>query len=335
MALYALRRIATSFVVLLLMLLGVFVLFRVIPGDPARLAAGRFTPEKRVEEVREELGLNKATYVQFYIYLKKLVSLDFGTSLYTRRPVARDLTVYLPATIELAFLSLALAVLVGMPIGIACAVAHNSIGDHIGRLVSIAGVSLPVFWIGLLAQWAFYLRLGWLPGMGRLPIQLPAPEHLTGLYVLDSLLTGNWTALGSAVSHLVLPVSCLSFVILGQVARMTRSSMLEVLRQDYVRTARAKGLGSLVVYSKHALRNALLPILTLAGQLLAQLLAGVVLTEMIFSWPGIGQYLVEAILRLDSSPVLAFTVLTGCTYLLLNLAVDLLYCVVDPRIRYT
>ena len=334
MATYILRRIATSFVVLLLMVLGVFVLFRVIPGDPARLAAGRFTPEKRVEEVREELGLNKPIYVQFYIYLKKLLTLDFGTSLYTRRPVTRDLAIYLPATVELAFLSLALAVLAGIPIGVACAVAHNSIGDHIGRLVSISGASLPVFWIGLLAQWAFYLRLGWLPGMGRLPALLPAPEHLTGLYIVDSLLAGNWTALGSAVFHLVLPVSCLSFVILGQVSRMTRSSMLEVLGQDYVRTAKAKGLGSLIVYSRHALRNASLPILTLTGQLLAQLLAGVVLTETIFSWPGIGQYLVAAIMRLDSAPVLAFTVLTGGTYLLLNLAIDLLYCVVDPRIRH-
>ena len=333
MLVYVLRRISSLVLTLLIMMLVVFVLFRVIPGDPARLAAGRFTPEERVEEIREEMGFNKPVYIQFFIYIKGLLRFDFGKSLYTKRPVATDLRTYLPATIELAFPSLLLALLFGIPIGIICAVSQNTWVDHIGRLVSISGVSLPVFWVALMAQWALYLRLGLLPGMGRLPATIGAPANLTGFYLLDSLLTQNWAVLGNVILHLVLPVSCLAFVIIGQVSRMTRSSMLNVLRQDYIQTARAKGLTSTSVNFKHAFRNASLPILTLTGQLLGQLLAGVVLTETIFSWPGIGLYLVEAIMRLDTQPVLGFTVLTAMIYMLLNLIIDLLYVYVDPRIR--
>lgn len=333
MVTYALRRLLEAVPVVLLVILIVFCLFRVIPGDPARLAAGKTASPERVEEIRREMGLDKPLPVQYILYIGSILRGDFGRSIYTRRPVIDDLALYAPATLELCFLGLLGCLVVGIPLGIVAAAKENRWPDHATRILALSGVSLPVFWLGLLLQVVFYFKLGWLPGSGRLSPLIEIPRRVTGMFILDSLLAGNWAALGDSVKHAVLPLFCLSFVMTGYVSRMTRSSMLEVLHQDYVQAARAKGVREIVVLAKHALRNALIPIVTVSGTLFAEILCGVVLTETIFSWKGLGSYLVESLLSLDLQPVAAFAVFSALAYVLINLLVDLLYAVIDPKIR--
>jgi peptide/nickel transport system permease protein len=330
---YALRRLVEAVPVVLLVILIVFCLFRVIPGDPARLAAGKTATPERVKEVRREMGLDKPLPAQYILYIGSILRGDFGRSIYTRRPVIDDLALYAPATLELCLLGLLGALVLGIPFGVLAAAKENRWPDHLTRLLALSGVSLPVFWLGLLLQVVFYFRLGWLPGSGRLSPLIEIPRHVTGMFILDSLLTGSWQALADGIRHAILPVFCLSFVMMGYISRMTRSSMLEVLHQDYVQAARAKGLRETGVLAKHALRNALIPVVTVAGTLFAEILCGVVLTETIFSWKGLGSYLVESLLGLDLQPVAAFAVLSALAYVLINLLVDLLYGVIDPKIR--
>jgi peptide/nickel transport system permease protein len=310
----------------------VFVISHVVPADPVGIALGPEATQEQINAMREAWGLNNPLYVQYGIFLKNLVQGNLGYSLVSKRAVTEELGYYFPATFELTTASMVLSIILGIFIGIVSAVYRNRLFDHLTRTYCLFGISMPVFWLGLLLLLLFYVKLGWLPGGGRIADGIQV-ERLSGFLILDSLLTGNWKALGSALLHLVLPAFCLSSSFLATISRIARSSVLQVIREDYVRTARAKGVPEFLVMSKHVLRNSVLPVITISGILYGQLLGGAVLTETIFSWPGMGRYVVRSILHLDFQPILGFTVLVAVLYALANLVVDLLYSVVNPQIR--
>lgn len=286
-----------------------------------------------IAALEHELGLDKPIYTQYYVYLKRVLKGDLGSSLYTRRAVLTDLRDYLPATVELTTASFLIALVVGIPLGIVSALWRASWIEYLVRIVSLLGMSTPIFWTGIMALLVFFRYLGMFPGGGRLSQLLAPASHVTGLYVVDSILTGNLSALGSTFYYLALPSGCLAFAIMGTFSRISASSLLEVLEQDYIRTALAYGFHPRVIMVKYALKNALIPVLTVTGVLYGQLLAGAVLTETIFSWPGVGRYVVRAILNLDFQAVMGFTLVAAVIYNLINLIVDLAYGVVDPRLR--
>jgi len=321
------------------MLFGVtvvaFVVSHVVPGDPAAVNLGQYAMSDPtiVAAFRHQWGLDQPAPVQFLVYLGNLLHGNMGISQQTHRPVAVDLAQYLPATAELALAAILFSILVGIPLGIISAVYHNRLIDHASRLVALMGVSVPVFWLGLVGLDVFYVHFSLLPGPGRLDEALAAPRTITGLYTLDSLLTGNWTDLRSAVTHLILPGLVLSGFSTGLFTRITRSAMLEVLGRHYIRTARANGLAGWRVILRHAFPNALVPTLTSIGLAFANLLTGAVLAETIFSWPGIGRYAFQAAVNLDFPAIMGVTILVAFIYIMINLGVDLLYGLVDPRIR--
>jgi len=331
---YILKRLALLAVTLWGVLTLTFFISRVIPGDPARLAAGIRAKPEQVEQLRKELGLDRPLIEQYWRYIGDIVRGNLGMSIRTRRPVSTDLIEYFPATVELTVFAMILCFVVGIPLGIISAVRQGAFVDQVARLASTSAVSMPPFWLGLLLQLIFFRWLRVLPAMGRLSIYLSPPKHVTGLYVLDSLLTGNWTALGDSLIHLILPGTALAAGSIAVITRMTRSSLLEVLASDYIRTARAKGLPELVVLLRHAFRNALLPIITSIGLQFGVLLGGAVPIEVVFTWPGIGLYAVQSILFVDFSAILGVTFVMAIVYSVLNLIVDLLYTVIDPRIHY-
>lgn len=309
-----------------------FSISHLVPGDPARLVAGdRATPEI-VAAVRADLGLDKPLPQQYLHYMSQLLHGDLGTSIRTRRPVAQDIAAFFPATLELALVALLLATLVGIPLGVLSAVYRNKFIDHIARIVAVTGVSTPAFWLGLGLIVIFYGDLGWFPGGGRLDQGLTPPPHVTGMYLVDAVLAGDWAILPNILDHLLLPAVTLGFVHLGIVARQIRSSMLEQLGEDYVRTARAYGLSAWAVILRQALPNALIPSVTMLGLALGDLLYGAVLTETVFSWPGMGAYVVDSIQALDFPAVMGFAVVVSFAYVILNLLVDLVYRRLDPRI---
>jgi len=310
----------------------VFVISHVVPADPVGIALGPEATQEQINAVQEAWGLNQPLYVQYGIFLRNLVQGNLGYSLVSKRAVTEELGYYFPATFELTTASMILSILLGIFIGIVSAVYRNRLFDHLTRTYCLFGISMPVFWLGLLLLLLFYVKLGWLPGGGRIADGIQV-ERISGFLILDSLLTGNWEALGSALLHLVLPAFCLSSSFLATISRIARSSVLQVIREDYVRTARAKGVPEFLVMAKHVLRNSLLPVITISGILYGQLLGGAVLTETIFSWPGMGRYVVRSILHLDFQPILGFTVLVAILYAVANLVVDLLYSVVNPQIR--
>lgn len=328
-----LRRALLSAIALLGITLVVFVLSHVVPGDPARLAAGPQARIEQVESVRREYGLDKPLPEQYFIYIRNLLRGDLGKSLQSRRAVLEDLRDYFPATLELTLAATFLAVTGGILLGILSAVEKNRLLDHIARIFSLTGVSMPVFWLGIVLVLIFYRQLNWLPFGGRLDPALTPPPHITGLYTLDSLLSGNFVALWSSIRYLILPAITLAYNSLAVVSRMTRASLLEVLQEDYVRTARAKGLIERLVLFRHALRNALIPVITIIGLQFGGLLSGAFLVEIIFSWPGLGTYAMKAILFLDYNGIIGVTILTAIVFMVTNLAVDLLYVVIDPRMR--
>ena len=310
-----------------------FIISHMIPGDPARLMAGeRATPEI-VDNMRRQLGLDRPLYEQYLRYLGNLLQGDLGTSIRTRRPVTDDLIIFFPATIELAIAALSLSIALGIPLGVLSAVYKDRPIDHVARTISVAGISTPAFWLGLMLILMFYGKLGILPGSGRLGIEFAAPQRITGLYLIDTTLAGDWAALRSALGHLVLPAFTLGFGHLGVVTRQIRSSMLEALQEDYVRTAKASGLTRGAVILNHALRNALIPSVTMTGLAFGDLLYGAVLTETVFGWPGMGSYVVESILSLDFPAIMGFTVVASAVYVIINLAIDLTYMFLDPQIR--
>ena len=310
-----------------------FTISNLIPGDPARLIAGdRATPEI-VAHIRADLGLDKPLPEQYWRYVRGVLHGDLGTSIRTRRPVLEDLRIFFPATLELALAALALATALGVPLGIASAVWKNSPLDHAVRVLAVTGISTPAFWLALLLIVLFYGRAGWLPGAGRIDPGLDIPARVTGFLLIDSLLAGDVAAFLSAARHLILPVFTLSFVHLGVVARQVRSAMLEEMTQDYIRTARANGLGWKTIVFTEALPNAMIPSVTMLGLALGDLLYGAVLTETVFAWPGMGAYVVNSIQALDFPAVMGFAIVVSLAYVLVNLAVDLAYMIIDPRIR--
>ncbi|KMN09398.1 ABC transporter permease subunit [Pseudomonas sp. FSL R10-1350] len=321
---------------LLLVVFGVslitFAISHLIPGDPARLIAGDRASDELVAGIRHQLGLDLPLYQQYGRYLLDLVQGDLGTSIRTNRPVLEDLQAFFPATLELAVVALFLAIVVGVPLGVLSAVYHNRAIDQIARTLAVTGISTPAFWLGLGAIVLFYGHLGWLPGGGRLSEGLAPPTTITGFYLIDALLAGNFSLFVDALKHLILPAATLGFVTLGVIARQIRSAMLDQLGEDYIRTARAYGLSRWTVILRHALPNALIPSVTVLGLTLGDLLYGAVLTETVFAWPGMGAYVVKSIQSLDFPAVMGFAILVSFIYVLLNMAIDLLYRVIDPRI---
>lgn len=310
-----------------------FVISHLIPGDPARLLAGDRASDELVAQIRDKLGLNEPLYTQYWLYISGLFHGDLGTSIRTGRPVIDDIAAFFPATMELVIVALMMSVLIGVPLGVASAVWRNGIVDQVARTFAAIGISTPAFWLGLLLLVAFYGRLGWFPGGGRLDTGVLPPARITGMYVVDGLLTGHIGVALNALWHLVLPALCLGFVHVGVIARQVRSAMLDQLSEDYIRTARAAGLSKARVILAHALPNAAIPSVTVLGLAFGDLLYGAVLTETIFAWPGMGAYVVNSIQALDFPAVMGFTVVVSMAYVIVNLAVDIAYILLDPRIK--
>jgi peptide/nickel transport system permease protein len=286
-----------------------------------------------VETIRKKYGLDRPVVEQYLIYMWNLLQGDLGRSLQSRRPVIEDLKDYFPATLELTLSATVLAVIGGIILGMLSAIYKNQLIDHISRIFSLAGVSMPVFWLGIVLVIIFYRQLHWLPFGGRLASSWTPPERITGMYLLDSLLTGNMKILWNALLYLILPSITLAYNSMGTITRMSRASLLDVLQEDYIRTARSKGLQERLVIVRHALRNALIPVLTVVGLQFGSLLGGAFLVEVIFSWPGLGTYAMKAIMFLDYNGIVGVTLLTAVVFMLTNLLVDILYIVVDPRMR--
>lgn len=331
---YILKRILSVIPVLLGVSLLVFAVMHLFTSDPAAVMLGQHATADQIEKLREELGLNDPLYIQYGHFLGNALQGDLGRSLMTKTPVTQELLERFPATIELAIAAILLATVVGVTIGVISAVKQYSFFDYISMIVGLLGVSMPIFWLGLMLIVIFSVTLGWLPVSGRVDIGME-PVKVTGFYILDSILTGNREALVSSLQHLVLPAVALGSYSTAIIARMTRSTMLEVVRQDYIRTARAKGLREQIVIFKHALRNAMIPIVTVIGLQLGSLLGGAVLTETVFSWPGVGGRVVDAILASDYPMVQGAVLFIAIIFVLVNLIVDILYAYLDPRIHHS
>ncbi len=311
-----------------------FLLTRALPGDPAAYFAGPAATKESVEQIRKSLGLDKPLIVQFGSYVSELAHGNLGTSLTTGQPVLTEIKNRLPASAELTLFGLILSIVIAVPLGILAAVKQGSWIDHTCRIVATAGVSLPVFFTGLLLVYVFYYILGWSPApLGRLDVFASAPTQITGFYLIDSLVTGNWSAFRSSLNQLLLPGLTLCIFSLAPIARMTRASMLTVLSSEFIRTARASGLDSRTVIITYAFRNAMLPVVTTLGMVFSFLLGANVLVEKVFAWPGIGSYAVEALISSDFAPVQGFVLTMAILYVALNLLIDLLYGVIDPRVR--
>jgi len=311
-----------------------FGISHLVPTDPAIVALGDHATDEQIDAFREKYGLNKPVAEQYWIYVTNLIQGDLGISLRTRRPVSADLRDFFPATFELSLTALVLSILIGVPAGVVSATARNRLPDHIVRIVSLIGGSVPIFWLGLILIGFFYGRLGWLPGGARIDKFIPPPPLITGLFTVDSLLAGDYKAFWSSVHHLLLPALALGYFSTAIIARMMRSSMLEVLHQQYVLSAQARGFRQGRVVWRHAARNALIPAVTTIGVTFGSLLSGAVLTETIFSWPGLGRYATNSAINLDFPAVMGVTLLAALVYTVANLVVDVGYHWLDPRIRH-
>ncbi len=331
---YLLRRLVGFAAVMIGISIITFGLSHLVPADPAVVALGDHATDAQIETFREKYGLNKPLPEQYWIYITGLLHGDMGISLRTRRPVAEDLRNFFPATFELSLTALLLSILIGIPSGVLSATARNRLPDHFVRIMSLIGGSVPIFWLGLILIGFFYGRLGWLPGGARIDKFIPPPPMVTGLFTVDSLLGGDYKAFASSVQHLLLPSLALGYFSTAIIARMMRSSMLEVLNQQYVLAARAKGLRQGRVIWRHAASNALIPTVTTIGVTFGSLLSGAVLTETIFSWPGLGRYATHSATSLDFPAVMGVTLLAALVYTIANLVVDLGYHWLDPRIRH-
>ncbi|MEW5909330.1 MAG: ABC transporter permease [Thermodesulfobacteriota bacterium] len=328
---YILRRILILIPTLLGVSVIIFFMLHITPGDPAELLLGERATQDALTEMREHLGLNKPLYVQYGMFLKRLITFDLGETIWTRQKVWIEIRQRFPATIELSVVALMISCVMGMLFGIISATKQYSAFDYLSMLGALIGVSMPIFWLGLVFMLIFAVTLEWLPISGRLSVGIDL-EVITNFYVLDSILTKNWEALRDAVWHLIMPAFTLSTIPMAIVARMTRSSMLEVLRQDYIKTAKAKGLSQFKVIFKHALRNALIPVVTTIGLQFGVLLGGAILTETIFAWPGVGKWMYDAVMQRDYMVIQNGTLFIAALFIMINLAVDLLYAVINPRI---
>jgi len=347
---FILRRLIGLIPVLLGMSLLVFTLVRLIPGDPAILMLGERATPAAIERLQAQLNLDKPLFLnlaafqhsgrvgdlvdsQFFAFLGSILRGDLGQSIFTRVDVATELAARFPATFELAVGGILVALLIGVPAGVVAAMRKNSLADVVVTSASLFGVAMPIFWLGMLLIYIFAVHLGWLPPSGRLSPGVSVPR-ITGFLILDSLLQGQWAAAWDAIRHLILPALALGTIPTATVARMTRGAMLEVLGQDYVRTARAKGLSTLRVTWRHALKNAMLPIITVVGLSFGSLLTGAILTETIFNWPGMGKWIYDAIGARDYPIVQGGTLFIAAIYVVINTLVDVSYAFFDPRIRY-
>jgi peptide/nickel transport system permease protein len=346
---YLIRRLISLIPTLLGVTLIIFLLLRLIPGDPAVAMLGEHAAKENVERIRGQLGLNRPFFLdeealkrgdfkgffdsQYIRFLGRLSRGDLGDSIHRRIPIADELKQRFPATVELGVFSMLLAVIIGVPAGIVSAARRNSMLDGISMIGSLVGVSMPIFWLGLMEIMLFAVILNWFPIGGRLDHDIEL-KVLTNFFVIDSLLTGNSAALVSTLEHLAMPALALATIPMAIIARMTRSSMLDVLSADYIRTAHSKGLRESVVLFRHALKNAFLPIITIIGLQTGILLAGAILTETIFAWPGIGKWVFDAILGRDYPVVQGGTLLIALVFVLVNLLVDISYAYLDPRIHY-
>ncbi|MCD8337340.1 MAG: ABC transporter permease [Lachnospiraceae bacterium] len=324
---------------LIIMLLGVatlvFILTKMIPGSPevANLSQQALSDEEIVAAYRAKYGLDKPVIVQYFLYIKSLLCLDLGTSIRTNQAVLDDLARCFPATLELALFSIILASVVGILFGIVSAIRRNSAIDHVFRTISVTGVSIPPFWFALLMLYFFYYKLKIAPGPGRLSNSFSAPATVTGMYVIDSLLEGDLAKAWDAFCHLVMPGTVLAAFTMGLITRTTRSNLMDVLSTDYIRTAKAKGMGGMRLIIRHALGNALIPVLTVIGLGLGNLLGGMVLVETIFQWPGVGQYAYKSVLAVDYPAIIGVALLIALNYMVINTIVDILYGIIDPRVR--
>ena len=328
---FIIRRILVVIPTLLGMTVIIFLMLAVTPGDPAELLLGERATKESLEAMREYLGLNKPLYAQYGLFLKRVVKLDLGETIWTREKVSKEIGERFPATIELALAAMIVSTLLGIALGIISATQQYSWLDYASMLGSLVGVSMPVFWLALMLMLLFSLTLGWFPMSGRVGTDIEFPI-ITNFYIIDSILTGNWQALKDVLLHLALPATALSTIPLAIVARMTRSSMLEVLRQDYIKTARAKGLSEYKIVLKHALRNGLIPVVTVVGLQFGILMGGAILTETVFAWPGVGKWLYDGVVKRDYMVIQGGTLLVASTFVIVNMIVDVLYAVINPRI---
>lgn len=316
-------------------LIVTFLLTRALPGDPAAFFAGPAATQQAIDEVRKSLGLDKTLPEQFVVYLKDLSTGNLGNSIATGQPVLTEIRTRLPASLELTLYGLLVSVLIAVPLGILAATRPGSLIDHACRVITTAGVSLPAFFTGLLLVYLLYYRLGWAPApLGRLDIFYSAPPTVTGLYTIDALIAGDLEIFRAAAAQLLLPVTALAIFTMAPLARMTRAAMLEVLNSDFIRTARASGLPKGKIIYGYAFRNAMLPVITTLGMVFSFLLGANVLVEKVFSWPGIGTFAIEALIASDYAPIQGFVLTMALLYVALNLAIDILYIVIDPRVGF-
>ena len=328
---YIIRRIFILVPTLLGVSLIVFFMLRLTPGDPAELMLGERATEESLHEVREHLGLNEPLHVQYGLFMGRLMKGDLGETIFTRQKVWTEIKHRFPATLELSVCALFISIVVGVVLGIISATKQYSVFDYLSMLGALTGVSMPIFWLGLVLMLIFSVNLGWLPISGRLSVMIDL-DVVTNFYVIDSIITKNWVALKDSIWHLIMPAVTLSTIPTAIIARMTRSSMLEVLRQDYIKTAKAKGLSNFKVVYKHALRNALIPVVTTIGLQFGVLLSGAILTETIFAWPGVGKWMYDGVMQRDYMVIQGGTLVIATIFILINLFVDLLYAVINPKI---
>ena len=334
-----LKFIGKRLIYLVVMLFGVatlvFILTKMIPGGPtvANLSQRALNDPEVVAAYRAKYGLDQPVFVQYILYIKNLLHLDLGTSIRTNKPVLDELARCYPATIELALFAIILAAVLGILFGVISAIKRNSILDQMVRALSVTGVSIPSFWFALLVLYFFYYKLHIFPGPGRLSNSFSAPATVTGMYVIDSLIEGNPAKALDALQHLIRPGLVLAAFTMGLITRTTRSNLLDVMSTDYIRTARAKGLSRVGLIVRHALGNALIPVLTVIGLGLGNLLGGMVLVETIFNWPGVGQFAYESVLSVDYPSIIGVALLIALNYMVINTVVDILYGVIDPRVR--
>lgn len=334
-----LKFIGKRLIYLVIMLFGVatlvFILTKMIPGDPAtaNLSQRALSDPEIVAAFNAKYGLDQPIFVQYIKYIQRLIHLDLGTSIRTNKAVLAELGRCYPATIELALCAIILAAIFGIFFGIISAIKRNSAIDQAVRAISVTGVSIPSFWFALLVLFLLYYKLHWFPGPGRLSVAFSAPKAVTGMYVIDSLLEGNIAKAIDALRHLALPSVVLAAFTMGLITRTTRSNLLDIMSTDYIRTAKAKGLSNAALIIKHALGNALIPVLTVIGLGLGNLLGGMVLVETIFNWPGVGQFAYESVMSNDFPSIIGVALLIALNYMVINTVVDILYGVIDPRVR--
>ena len=312
----------------------VFSISRIAPGDSAKLAAGPDATEEMVQVIRKEFGLDRPLVVQYGMYMKGLLKGDFGRSIRTRHPVWEDIKNFLPATFELVFVSIGFAIFFGILFGVLSSVYRDKWIDHVVRFFSVTGVAVPMFWMGIMLQLLLGAKMHWLPIGGRLDTMIHPPDLITRFFLLDGLVTGNWVVFKNALAHILLPAFVLSFPALASITRINRAEMLEVLHRDFVLNERAQGIAKRIILFKYALKNALIPTLTMIGLRYGWMLGGTILVETVFDWPGIGYYAVAAAVYSDFQPVMAVTIILGLNFMIANLLVDIGYGYLDPRVRY-